>query len=74
MNNTLLNADLATHLKIVAVAMAATIVAGPVEVGTQTTPAGSKPVFQAADHNVESRQLKRVASAPTGSPSAGAAQ
>ena len=47
MNNTLLTADVATHLKIMAVAMAATIVAGLVEVGTQTTPAGSKPLSQA---------------------------
>jgi phosphoenolpyruvate synthase/pyruvate phosphate dikinase len=39
MNNTLPTADLTTHLKIVAVAMAAIILAGLVEIGTQTTPA-----------------------------------
>jgi hypothetical protein len=53
MNNTLLTADLATHLKIVAVAMAAIIVAGLVEIGTQTMPVGSKPLSQAEGHNVK---------------------
>jgi hypothetical protein len=53
MNNTLLTADLATHLKIVAVAMAAIIVAGLVEIRTQTTPVGSKPLSQAVGDDAE---------------------
>lgn len=53
MNNaTLLTADLTTHVKIVAIAVAATIVAGLVAVGTQTEPVGSEPLSQAAGRSV----------------------
>jgi hypothetical protein len=54
MNNaTLLSADLATHVKIVTIAVAATILAVLVEAGTQSRPvAGFYPLYQAAGHSI----------------------
>jgi hypothetical protein len=47
MNNaTLLNADLATHVKIVAIALAATMIAALAGIGAQTRPASSRPLIQ----------------------------
>jgi hypothetical protein len=53
MNNvTLLTADLTTHVKIVAIALAAIIVAGLVEIGVQTSPGGSERLSHAPGHGV----------------------
>ena len=45
---TLLTANLTTHVKIVAIAVAATIVVCLVEFGTQTRSPGSEPLSQTA--------------------------
>jgi hypothetical protein len=53
MNNATLPAsDIATHVKIVAIAAAATIVAAVVGMGAQTRPGGSKPLLQVTSHTV----------------------
>jgi hypothetical protein len=53
MNNaTLPTADLATHVKIVAIAVAATIVAGLVAMGAQTRPGSIDPLAQITGHTV----------------------
>jgi len=52
MNNaTLLNADLATHVKIVAIALAATAIAALAGIDAQTK-AGSKPPMQTTGQTV----------------------
>jgi hypothetical protein len=43
-------ADLATHVKIVGIAVAATIAAGLVGTCAQTRPGGSKPILQTTSH------------------------
>jgi hypothetical protein len=49
MNNaTLLNADLATHVKIVAIALVATMIAALVVIGAQTRTEGSERSVQTA--------------------------
>jgi hypothetical protein len=53
MNNaTLPAADLAMHAKIVAIAVAATIVAGLVAMGAQARPGSSVPLLQTIGHTV----------------------
>jgi hypothetical protein len=53
MNNaTLRAADLATHVKIVTIAVAATIVAVLIGMGAQTRPGGSKPLLQITSQTV----------------------
>jgi hypothetical protein len=53
MNNaTLHTADLATHVKIVAIAVAATIMAGLVAMGAQTRRGSFDPLLQTTGHTV----------------------
>ncbi len=53
MNNaTLPTADLATHMKIIAIAVVATIVAGLVAMGAQTKLEGSDPRLEHTSHTV----------------------
>ncbi len=53
MNNaTLLTADLATHVKVVAIALAAMVIAALVGIGAQTRAESSKSPIQAMGHTV----------------------
>jgi hypothetical protein len=51
-NSTLPTADLATHMKIVAIAVAATIVVGLVAMSAQTRHGSSDPLLQTTGHTV----------------------